>query len=167
MDYIDDLVATVRLAAERLKTVPDPDAARRPAPGKWSAKEIIGHLVDSAANNHQRFVRAGDQDDLVFPRYDQDTWVSLQQYQEAPWQELLGLWAGYNLHLARVMQACPDAIRLRSHARHNLDQIAWQPVPRSEPASLDYLMRDYVGHLHHHLRQIEALRLAGVASIRA
>ena len=66
-DYADDLRATVVRASASLAAMPDEAAARRPAPGKWSPKEIVGHLVDSAANNHQRFVRAQSQDDLVFP----------------------------------------------------------------------------------------------------
>jgi hypothetical protein len=159
MDYADDLVTIVRAAHPRLEQIADPDAARRPAPDKWSAKEIVGHLVDSASNNHQRFVRASWQDDLIFSGYDQDAWVSAQQYQTAPWLELLTLWAAYNNHLARVMRATPDAVRLREHTRHNLDRLAWQPVAAGQPATLDYFMRDYVGHLQHHLRQIDAMRL--------
>ena len=163
MDYVNDLVSAVRGAAARLRTVAEADAARRPAPGKWSAKEIIGHLIDSASNNHQRFVRARWQEDLVFTGYDQDAWVEAQQYQVAPWSDLLDLWLAYNLHLARAMETVPDAVRLRSHTRHNLDQLAWKPVAPGEPATLDYFMRDYVNHLHHHLSQIEALRLSGAA----
>jgi hypothetical protein len=166
MDYVDDLVTIVATTAERLKRVQDADAAHRPGPGKWSAKEIIGHLIDSAANNHPRFVRAPSQDDLIFPGYDQNQWVSLQQYQKAPWPELLELWASYTFHLAHVMRSVPEAARLRLHTRHNLDEIAWQTVPRSQPISLDYLMSDYVGHLHHHLRQIEALRLPEAVMVR-
>ena len=163
MEYVDDLLASVAAAARRLRKVSEADAARRPRPGKWSAKEIIGHLIDSAANNHQRFVRALWQEDLIFSGYDQDAWVSAQGYQNAPWSDLLDLWTSYNYHLAHVMRATPAAARTRMHARHNLDVLAWQPVPRAQPASLDYLMRDYVGHLQHHLRQIEALRLPGPA----
>lgn len=159
MDYVDDLIATVTTTAARLRHVPDAEAARRPAPGKWSAKEIIGHLIDSASNNHQRFVRALWQDDLIFDGYEQDGWVAAQAYNSAPLGELLDLWAAYNRHLARVMRATPEAIRLRMHTRHNLDERAWQPVPRDQPASLDYFMRDYVGHLQHHLRQIDAMGL--------
>ena len=158
-DYAADLAAAVRETARRLAGVSDDDAARRPAPGKWSAKEIIGHLVDSASNNHQRFVRARWQEDLVFAGYEQEAWVEAQRYRDAPWVELLDLWRAYNLHLARVMAAVPDAVRLRAHTRHNLDQLAFKPVASGEPATLDYFMRDYVDHLHHHLRQIEALHL--------
>ncbi len=107
LDYADDLRKTVSRVATLLAGVPEEAAARRPAPGKWSAKEIIGHLVDSASNNHQRFVRAQFQDDLVFPGYAQDEWVAVQRYQEAPWPHLLTLWRDFNLHLARVIEATP------------------------------------------------------------
>lgn len=95
--------------------------------------------------------------------YDQDVWVEAQRYQAAPWPDLLDLWLAYNLHLARVMEAVPDAVRLRSHIGHNLDQLAWKPVATGEPARLDYFMQDYVEHLRHHQRQIEALHLPGTA----
>ena len=80
--------------------------------------------------------------------------MATQRYQDAPWKELVDLWEAYNYHLARFMKATPIHVRTRQHARHNLDKLAWQPHPADQPASLDYLMRDYVGHLQHHLRQI-------------
>ena len=92
LDYAEDLRRTVIEAAASLSAVSPEDASKRPAPGKWSAKEIIGHLVDSAANNHQRFVRAQLQDDLVFAGYEQDAWVAAQRYGDAPWVELVVLW---------------------------------------------------------------------------
>ncbi len=156
-DYAADLRATVISASASLAAMTDEAAGRRPAPGKWSPKEIIGHLVDSAANNHQRFVRAQLQDDLIFPGYAQDDWVRVQGYQGAPWQDLVALWQFYNLHIARVIEAMPDEVRLRERRRHNLDELAWQPVSAGAPATLDYFMRDYVLHLHHHLRQIGPL----------
>jgi DinB superfamily len=156
-DYIGDLRTTVTSASAVLAAVDEAAAARRPGPGKWSAKEVLGHLVDSAANNHQRFVRAQFQDDLVFQGYDQERWVAVQRYQDAAWPSLIRLWREWNLHLAHVMAAMPDSVRLREHTHHNLHQLAWRPVPAGAPTTLDYFMRDYVGHLHHHLRQIGAL----------
>lgn len=162
MSVAQDLETTVRRAAGLLREVSDAAASRRPAPGKWCAKEVVGHLVDSAANNHQRFVRARWQDDLIFPGYAQDEWVSAQAYHAAPWAELLDLWLAYNLHLARIMAATPEAVRLAPRARHNLDEIAWRTIPRRQPATLEYFMADYVGHLKHHLRQLEGLGLLAV-----
>ena len=157
LDYARDLVTTVERTTRELSPVPPEVAARRPAPGKWSVQEIIGHLVDSASNNHQRFVRARWQDDLVFPTYDQDAWVTAQRYDAADWRELLALWRSFNLHVAHVMEATPDEVRLREHRRHNLDRVGWQPFAADRPATLDWFMRDYVGHLHHHLRQVGAI----------
>ncbi len=138
----------------RLLAISPEASARRPAPGTWCPREIIGHLIDSASHNHQRFVRAQLQDALLFPGYEQDTWVATQRYHEAPWEELVALWRGFNLHIARVMEAIPDEIRTRPRAAHNLHELAWQPVPADEPVTLDYFMDDYVNHLRHHLRQL-------------
>ena len=156
-DYIADLVETVERTSRELSAVTDASASVRSAPGRWSPKEILGHLIDSAANNHPRFVRAQSQDDLIFPGYAQDDWVARQRYQDATWADLIVLWREYNRHLARVMAAVPPEVRDREHERHNLHEIAWQVVPAHERATLGYLMADYVGHLHHHLRQIRVL----------
>ena len=156
--YIAELRTIVERESPRLLGAPPDAVERRPAKCGWSAKEVLGHLIDSAAVNHQRFVRAQWQD-LVFAGYAQDDWVAAQQYQSAPWLELVALWREYNRQLARVMAAVPIDIRLRPQRRHNLHEIAFHPVAEDEPATLDYLMRDYVEHLQHHLKQIDA-RLA-------
>jgi hypothetical protein len=134
--------------------ISDEQSRIAPAPGKWSAKEIIGHLIDSAANNHLRFVRAQFTDELIFPGYEQDQWVRLQSYNDRPWVQLLELWRQYNLHLAHVMAAIPEEVRIKARARHNLHQLAWRPVAENGSVTLEYFMRDYVGHLQHHLEQI-------------
>jgi len=151
--FLDDFRRTIDRAAERLLTVSDADAGRTPAPGKWSKKEIIGHLIDSAANNHGRFVRAQLQEDLVFPGYDQDAWVRVEAYQDRPWANLVRFWQVFNHHIAAVMEAAEPRALTQPRARHNLDQLAWRTIDTTQPATLEYFMRDYVGHLKHHLRQ--------------
>ena len=101
-----DIETTVIEAYQRLISLPDETIQLRPNPDDWSVKEIVGHLIDSASNNHQRFVRLQVADGLVFPDYsqDSDTWVSIQSYQDAPWEELLALWRHFNLHLARIIR---------------------------------------------------------------
>jgi len=153
-DYMVELRDAIARARPFLDSISDEASGRRSAPGKWSPREIVGHLIDSASNNHQRFVRAQFRDDLEFSGYDQDAWVSVQRYHDAPWSELVALWYYFNLHIARVMKSAANDERTRPRARHNLDQIAWKTVPRDQPATLDYFMRDYVGHLKHHLAQL-------------
>lgn len=137
-----------------LRRIGDAESASRPRPGTWSPREIIGHLIDSASNNHQRFVRAAGMPDLVFAGYDQDGWVELQRYQDVPWRELLDLWSAYNRHLVRVMAAVPESVRRKVHTRHNLDQVAFQTEQAVATPTLEFFMLDYVAHLEHHLRQV-------------
>jgi len=141
-------------APARLLTFSDEEAGRQPAPGKWSKKEIIGHLIDSAANNHARFVRAQRSSDLVFEGYDQDEWVRVQRYRGRRWADLVRLWQEYNRHIAFVMAATDESALTQPRARHSLDTIAFKVVPADQAATLEYLMRDYVDHLEHHLRQV-------------
>jgi hypothetical protein len=155
-DWLNDFRRTIDHAAARLLLIPEANSATPPAEGKWSPKQIIGHLIDSAAHNHQRFVRAQFGDDLVFPGYEQAAWVEVQRYNDEPWSQLVELWRHYNLHLAHVMSNIPVEVRTKARTRHNLDLIAWQTVSTSEPVTLEYFLQDYVAHLQHHLNQIFA-----------
>src|SRR5207247_10428779 len=115
--FLDDFRQTVDRAAERLLRYSDAEASRRPAPEKWSRKEIIGHLIDSASNNHGRFVRAQLQDDLVFAGYDQDAWVRVQGYQDRPWGDLVRLWQQFNHQIAAGMEAADPGALARPRPR--------------------------------------------------
>jgi hypothetical protein len=110
----------------------------------WSRKQILGHLLDSAANNHHRFVRAQIEDDFSMPSYAQNLWVATQEYQERSWNELIAFWAAYNTHLAYLMERAPK----RSLA--NTARIGDTAVP----VTLEFLMIDYVKHMKHHLAQL-------------
>lgn len=155
-DVAEELERTVEEAAARLHALSEEESERRPAPGVWSAKETVGHLIDSAANNHQRFVRAQARPDLDFPGYEQDEWVAAQHYQAAPWPRLVELWRLYNLHLAHVVGRVPEAELKRPRHPHSLHRIAFRLVDAGQPATLEYLIRDYVEHLRHHLAQLRA-----------
>ena len=143
-DVARDLVAMVDATADRLAKLDEATARGRPAPGKWSIQEILGHLVDSAVNNHQRFVRAQQVDSLTFPKYEQDAWVSLQGYNETPWGELIELWRLANRHLAHVIRRIPD------------EQLGTMcHIEPYDPMTLEFLIEDYLVHMQHHLRQID------------
>ena len=152
-EYAQRLREAVEAATPRLLALSEDDAGRAPGPGKWSPREVVGHLVDSAANNHQRFVRGQLQDDLVFLGYAQDDWVRVQDYAHAPWPDLVALWRLYNRHLARVMELAPADRRLAPRAKHNIQEIGFA-APIEATATLDGIMLDYVEHLLHHLRQL-------------
>lgn len=153
-DYVIALRQSLDTAVPRLERLDEEAAARRPAPGKWSPKEIMGHLIDSACNNHQRFVRAQWSEDLICDRYEQERWVDAQQYRLARWADLVSLWALYNRHLLHVMVHAPIDVRRMPRHRHNLDVISTSGIASSDPATLDDLMADYVKHLQSHIRQI-------------
>ena len=140
-----DIEDTVNEAYQRLVSLSDETIKARPNPGDWSVKEIVGHLIDSASNNHQRFVRLQVADRLVLPDYsqDNDTWVSIQCYQEAPWDDMLALWRHFNLHQARVIRAVNEEC---------IDHI-WV-VDEDTSITLGELMIDYLRHLKDHLQQI-------------
>ncbi len=152
-----DLRAAVDGAEPVLRAVGDEASGRRRAPDAWSPREVIGHLIDSASNNHRRFVMGQVEADLRFPGYDQNVWVSVQRYRDAPWANLVALWVSFNRHLAFVIEAAPDDVMLRPRAIHNLPEIGWQPPAASEPATLAHIVRDYIAHLQHHLGQIPRL----------
>jgi hypothetical protein len=153
-EFLRDFRATVVDATTRLRDIPAADSRQKSAPDDWAPIEILGHLVDSAANNHQRFVRAQFSDDLVYPGYEQNQWVSSQKYADESWPELIQLWSSYNLHLHHVASVIPASILAKPRATHNLDQIAFNLVDKKEAATLEYFIRDYVDHMRHHLDQI-------------
>src|SRR5881227_1607027 len=89
--WLEDFRGTVESAYGKLTEIDEAQSEQPRAEDHWSAKQIIGHLLDSAANNHARFVLAQLKDDLVFPGYDQDGWVRINHYQQAPWSQLVEL----------------------------------------------------------------------------
>jgi len=137
------LVRTIESAEPILRQVTDAESNKPVLKGGWSRKQVIGHLIDSASNNHQRFVRAALQGSLEFPKYDQDGCVRIQAVEGAPWPLLLALWKNYNLYLAHVIAHLP-ASQLEAPCR----------IGASDAVTLKFLAEDYLTHLLHHLRQI-------------
>jgi hypothetical protein len=153
-EFLEDFRQTISATSAQLLEISAHQSQVPRAVDKWSPREIIGHLIDSAANNHQRFVRAQFTDDLVFAGYEQEGWVRAQNYQQANWADLVELWRLYNQHILRVMSLVPDEARVKLRYKHNLHRIASDSLSENEPVTLDWFMRDYVEHMKKHLKQI-------------
>lgn len=135
-------------AYEQLIGLADEVVRRHPDEGEWSIKEIIGHLVDSASNNHQRWVRLQVADDLRFPDYqsDNENWVRIQRYNDQDWESLLSLWRLFNLHLSTVVRGADKACL----------QNKWG-IDEGHNVTLKDLMVDYLRHLNDHADQIQKI----------
>jgi len=144
-DLSDELLRAVDAAEPKLREISEHESIQPVLQGGWSRKQVIGHLIDSASNNHQRFVRASLQPSLEFPGYDQDENVRVQAMQEADWALLVSLWAAYNRYLAHVIAHLPES-KLESPCR----------IGSGEPVTLGFIATDYLRHLVHHLGQIGA-----------
>ena len=142
-ETLDRLTRVLEKSPSRLVDIAEKAAERRPDRGWWTPKEIIGHLIDSACNNHQRFVRAMASPRTELPGYDQRHWVESQGYQKARWADLVNLWLLYNRHLLHVLRGMP--LEQRAHVC---------VVGDGAPVSVEELARDYVEHLEHHLAQV-------------
>jgi hypothetical protein len=139
-ETVNRLLANIDTVKEYFSSLREKDEDHRPAPGKWSKKEILGHLIDSGLNNLNRFVR-GQYEDTPFIVYAQDNWVSLQYYQEQDAKDILGLWEALNRQIAHVLtHMSPENYerKCRSESEHTL---AW-------------LAQDYVAHMEHHMEQM-------------
>ena len=98
------------------------ESATKPAPAVWSKKEELGHLIDSAANNHVRFVRASIEPEFRGLGYQQDDWVRQHGYQYMPWADIVAFWRHYNYFLVGLVKRIPE---------DRLGRLAlWATVPR-------------------------------------
>jgi hypothetical protein len=138
------ILQDVDRADASFKKLSESAALHRAQPDKWSRKEILGHLIDSVANNHQRIVRAQLAGALEFPPYAQMDWVRVQAYERAAWASLVALWTAFNRHLAHVIAAVPVE-KLSTPCR----------IGDRDPVTLEFLITDYIRHLEHHLKQID------------
>lgn len=137
---IRSLISTVEPQLSRMNH----DEMRfKPDPHKWSKKEILGHLIDSAANNHQRFVRAVNKVAGQFPIYDQDEWVRIQRYNEMSWSFLVAFWSAYNSHLCHIIECIPEDA-----------ESSPCNIGKEETVTLEFVVKDYLRHLQHHLKDM-------------
>jgi hypothetical protein len=141
---IEDLNQIIEDFSSRLERIPEHEFAEKRSMGKWSKKEVIGHLVDSAQNNLRRFI-AGQYDQTTHVVYDQDFWVNANGYQQMNSRELILLWKLINQRIVAVLRNMPVE-KYNNSLNTGKDAI--------QQHSLEWLAVDYVKHLKHHLNQV-------------
>ncbi|MCE7038733.1 DinB family protein [Dyadobacter sp. CY312] len=143
----------IKKSIERLEylcgTIPDlllkideVDFSEKPIPEKWSKKEIIGHLIDSATNNHHRFIR-GQYEEIPTISYDQNKWNQYNYYQQIDSSQIIAFWTAYNRQLLELIKRIPEeklGCKVNTGSNNSF--------------TIEFLVHDYVEHLEHHLRQV-------------
>ena len=140
---LTEFSAILQSTPKRLVDIADADAEQKPGPGRWSKKEILGHLIDSVSNNHQRLVRAQFAARTEFPAYEQEAWVATQAYGAESWPDLVNLWLLYNRHLLHLLRHFPEKA-----LQHEVS------IGGKTPATVAFMAEDYLRHMNHHLSQI-------------
>jgi len=142
-DIANEIKSIVDQNSDRLANMKPDKVCSKKTADSWSKKEIMGHLIDSAANNHQRLVRACHHLAANFPTYSQNDWVRIQKYNESDWGVLVALWSAYNRHLSHVVERIPQ------------DEISSLcNIGQDKPVKLEFVVKDYLRHLRHHLNDI-------------
>ena len=149
-----DTLSKILLEAHRQYQVTDKaDWHLPPAQGKWCYNEILGHLIDSAHNNHRRFIVAREQKDLVFDGYNQILWVEANQYRNRRSDEIFATFQNANQHIVHLLSSIGSDL-LMIQRKHNYHKIGMTHVPASDTSTLAQLIHDYLYHMEHHLSQL-------------
>lgn len=139
-DLARRLAQTIEQEAANLRSRTEEQVSIPRAPGKWCAKEELGHLIDSASNNHLRFAAGALAGHYEGPGYAQDQWVSLHGYANMPWSEIVDFWFRYNRFLVKLVERIPES-RLEAECS----------IGGSPAVTLGFLIDDYILHMQHHL----------------
>jgi hypothetical protein len=142
---IHDLTEIVKEYSLKIGAIPEKEFSLKTSPDRWSKKEVLGHLIDSAQNNLRRFICGQYESAPQKIVYSQNDWVAMNAYQQSDSQEIILLWALLNKRIAAILQQMPTAAytRLSDTGKNSV-----------ETHTLEFLAEDYVKHLKHHLNQI-------------
>lgn len=138
---LEKLHYIVEKVPKLLSQISEEKISEKPSPNKWSKKEIIGHLIDSATNNHHRFIR-GQFEDIPDIRYDQDEWNKYSFYQQMDSKQIILFWTIYNKQLIEIIK------------RIKIDNLKKKIKVGDNLLTIEFLFNDYVEHMEHHLKQI-------------
>jgi DinB superfamily len=145
-NIVIELNQIVEAYAQKFSQIPEADFSAKPNPTKWSPKEVVGHLIDSAQNNLRRFI-VGQYEPQPNIVYDQDFWVKSNEYRDAPKENVIQLWKLMNLQICSVLSTMP---------RENYSRLCNTGRETPNLRTLEWLAADYVKHLKHHINQVIA-----------
>jgi hypothetical protein len=137
---IEELESIIEKYKPLFRNIEDDLWQTKPLPGKWSKKEELGHLIDSAQSNIRRFI-VGQYEDQPYIVYQQDKWVAISNYQNYSVTDLVDLWSLINKHICIIL-------------KNTSDENASRLVKTQEIHSIEWLAADYNRHLLHHLHHI-------------
>jgi hypothetical protein len=140
LNVVEGLESLLTEVPKKFRKFSVEEAGRKPAPGKWSKKEILGHLCDSCLNNMQRIVRV-QYEDKPFIIYNQDEWINKQNYQDLPTENILDLWVILHRQFIHVLKKFPEI-----HMESIIDV--------GKEVTARFVITDYLDHQHHHMKQI-------------
>jgi len=140
MKIAAELEKYIDLHLDALNAIPEKELVFKPSPSKWSKKEIIGHMIDSAMNNVRRFIVAQYENEPHVV-YNQDKWVAISNYQNYKTKDLIRLWYLVNQHLCHILKNTSEEMMQRTCRTEDVHTLQW-------------LAEDYLKHLKHHLHQV-------------
>lgn len=139
INRLDHLLKTI---PSLLEQIPEAEFKNKPKPEKWSKQEIVGHLIDSATNNHQRFIRIQFENDPKIV-YEQDDYVKYNHYNNLSKEHVIKFWTLYNKHILEIIKRIPEENLKRTGLTNSTDKL-----------TLEWLINDYVIHLEYHMKQV-------------
>jgi hypothetical protein len=142
---IDELTELIHLYSNKFNALTDSEFEYKPSPTKWSKKEVVGHLVDSAQNNLRRFIVGQYESTPPKILYEQDFWVAANGYQQAKKEEVIMLWRLSNERICSVLAQMPGA---------NASRLCNTGREQEQLHTIQWLAEDYVKHMKHHINQV-------------
>jgi hypothetical protein len=135
-----ELASLVHQYSDRLHGLKEEVVSIKPSPAKWSKKEILGHLIDSAQSNIRRFIVA-QYEEQPYIRYNQDAWVAISGYQQLEFKSIVDLWKLINLHIVHILSNLTP-------------EMAERKCQTEAVHTVEHLAKDYIKHLRHHVHQV-------------
>ena len=141
---IQELQSLINEYSNKFSAINETDFSHKPLPTKWSRKEVVGHLIDSAQNNLRRFIVAQYEPQTKII-YEQDFWVNVNGYQQMKKEETIALWRLMNERICDVLRSMPES---------NYEKESNTGNTEVQLHSIQWLAEDYVKHIKHHLNQV-------------